>query len=69
MTDKLTDKQKVQAVWTDARCVTSNFVPWVAIYSQRAELENSILELGIGRTENEAWADAARFIDDKSTKE
>lgn len=66
MTDELTDKQKVLAVWPGAYCSKySN-----GIYRVFRPISSEYSEwIGYGETRKKAWADAARLIDDKNKKQ
>jgi len=64
MTDKLTDKQKVLAVWPDAIFwPVSNKATMGAIFASM----QSRLKLSEYTTEQKAWADAARLIETQNT--
>lgn len=66
MQDKLTDKQKVQAVWPGAYCSKySN-----DIYRIYRPISSEYSEwIGYGETRKKAWADAARIIENQKTKQ
>ena len=66
MQDKLTDKQKVQAVWPGAYCrkhPDGIYMVFRPISSEYSEC------IGYGETRKKAWADAARLIEQQNTKQ
>lgn len=65
MTDKLTDKQKVLAVWPDAECLYSELHKTYWLFIDNIG-DNPYC---IGETEQKAWAYAARLIDKQNTKQ